>query len=169
MIDGTTGRQFSSAYQPPNRGRKRSALKKFLKDNGTSLQDIRLVFQNIMVKKLSELKTLKEEAEGLPAIVGFVSSALLRDYETGKLDTFNSMLDRIWGKPIQQVEMGAIRNDIPDNPEERRALVARIEKELGLIRPGPANESSPGNTGKWGQNGTYGGTGSGLPGFMQGD
>jgi hypothetical protein len=149
MIDGTSGRQFSSAYQPGNRGRKRSALKKFLKDNGVSLQDVRLVFQNIIIKKISETRKLKEEAENLPAMVGFTVSALLRDYEAGKLDTFNSLLDRIWGKPVQQIETGTIHDDLPADPEERRALAERIEKELGLVlRPGPANESGPGNTGK---------------------
>jgi hypothetical protein len=137
MINGTTGRQFSSTYQPPNHGRKRSALKKYLKDNGVSIQDLRLVFQNLVIKKLSELKTLKEEAEESPAIIGFTVSALLKDYEAGKLDVCNSLLDRVWGKPVQQVEMGAIRNDIPDDPEERRAMAERLRKELGLAMPRP--------------------------------
>ena len=134
MIDGNTGKQFSSAYQPVNRGRKRSALRKFLKDNGVSLQDVRLVFQYLMVRKMSDVKKLKEDADKLPAIVGFTVSALLKDYEAGKLDTFNSLLDRIWGKPMQQVELGAIQNDIPDNPDERRQLMQQIEKELALTK-----------------------------------
>ena len=137
MVDGNTGKQFSIAYQPANRGRKRSALRKFLKDNGVSLQDVRLVFQNLMVKKMSEVRKLKEEADGLPAIVGFTVAALLRDYEAGKLDTFNSLLDRIWGKPMQQVELGAIRSDIPDDPEKRRRLAEQIERELALTSAKP--------------------------------
>jgi hypothetical protein len=143
MINGTTGRQFSSTYQPPSRGRKRSVLKKYLKDNGVSIQDLRLVFQNIIIKRISELETLKEEAKELPAIVGFTVSALLKDYEAGKLDVCNSLLDRIWGKPVQQVEMGAIRDDIPEDPEERRALAERLRRELGL-----AEAPEPTATGK---------------------
>jgi hypothetical protein len=140
MINGTAGRQFSSVYQPPNRGRKRSALKKYLKDNGVSIQDLRLVFQNIVIKKLSELKTLKEEAEELPGVISFTVSALLKDYELGRLDVFNGLLDRIWGKPVQQVEMGAVRNELPDDPEERRAMAERLRNELGLIETSGAPE-----------------------------
>ena len=134
MIDGSTGKQFSSTYQPANRGRRRSALKKYLKDNVVSIQDVRLVFQNLLVKNLSDLRKLKTEADDLPAIIGFTVSALLRDYEAGKLDTFNSLLDRIWGKPMQQMEFGEIRHDIPDDPEERRRLMKQIEWEIALTK-----------------------------------
>jgi hypothetical protein len=140
MVDGNSGKQFSSKYQPENRGRKQSALKKYVKDNGVSLQDVRLVFQNLIVKKMSEVKKLKEEADGLPAIIGFTVSALLRDYEAGKLDTFNSLIDRIWGKPMQQVEMSERTLDIPHDPEERRRLAEQIKTELGLSYTAPNQE-----------------------------
>lgn len=145
MVDGTTGKQFSAAYQPRNRGRKASALKKFIKDNGISLQDIRLVFQNLIVKNLADVRKLKDDAEELPSIVGFTVSALLKDYEAGKLDTFNSLLDRIWGKPTQQVEMsGGVRSDIPSDPEERRAMIAQLEMELGWTRAAQEKPSAQG-------------------------
>jgi hypothetical protein len=121
-------------------------LRKFIKDNGVSLQDIRLVFQNLMVKKLSEVRTLKAESEELPVVIGFVSSALLKDYEAGKLDVFNSLLDRIWGKPIQQVEMGTMRDDIPADPEERRALAEKLRNELNLVPR--IQENAKGGTGE---------------------
>ena len=133
MIDGTTGKRFSSSYQPVNRGRKRSALKEFLRDNQISLQDIRLLFKNIIVMKMSEIQKLREQALELPAIIGFIVSALLKDYEAGKLDTFNNLLDRIYGKPMQQVELGQVSGSIPDTPEERQALAEKIEKELAEL------------------------------------
>jgi hypothetical protein len=138
--------RFTNANQPANRGRKRSALKKFVKDNGISIQDVRLVFQNIIVKKLSEVRKLKDDADELPAIVGFTVSALLKDYDGGKLDTFNILLDRIWGKPLQLLEMSAPGNDIPDDPDERRALAEKLRVELSWAYPTqaisePARES----------------------------
>jgi hypothetical protein len=143
VVDDGARTRFNSANQPANRGRKRSTLKKFVKDNGVSIQDVRLVFQNIIVKKLSEVRKLKDDADALPAIVGFTVSALLKDYEGGRLDTFNSLLDRIWGKPLQQVDMSATRGDIPDDPEERRALAEQIRAELTWAEPA---RESPGKT-----------------------
>jgi hypothetical protein len=130
MVDGTTGKQFSTEYQPQNRGRKRSVLNKFVKDNGVSIQDVRLVFQNLIVRNLAEVRQLNEQAEDLPAIVGFTVSALLKDYEAGKLDTLNSILDRVWGKPTQQLEIDERCDAIPNDPEWINARLETLKKEL---------------------------------------
>jgi uncharacterized protein (DUF2126 family) len=41
---------------------------------------------------------------------------------------------------MQQVEFSENRGDIPDDPDERRALAERIEKELGMNNPPPSPE-----------------------------
>jgi hypothetical protein len=68
--------------------------------------------------------------------------------DEGDMPAIKYIFDRLDGKPKETVEMSEKRDDLPADPEERRALAERIEKELGLVRPGPANESGPGNTGK---------------------
>jgi hypothetical protein len=67
--------------------------------------------------------------------VAFTVSALLRDHEMGKLDTVNGLLDRVFGKPLQQVEMGAMRNDIPDAPDVPSYCLADIGKVIGRVFP----------------------------------
>jgi hypothetical protein len=47
------------------------------------------------------------------------------------------IFDRLDGKPKETVEVSEKRDDIPDDPEERRALAERIEKDLGLTRAAP--------------------------------
>jgi hypothetical protein len=44
------------------------------------------------------------------------------------------IFDRLDGRPKETIEMSEKRDDIPDDPEERRALAERIEQELGLTR-----------------------------------
>jgi hypothetical protein len=67
--------------------------------------------------------------------------------DEGDVPAIKYIFDRLDGKPKETIEMSEKRDDIPDDPEERRALAERIEKKLGLVRPGPAGESGPGNTG----------------------
>jgi len=38
----------------------------------------------------------------------------------------------VYGMPAQQINYFDKKTDIPDDPEERRALIAQIEKELSL-------------------------------------
>jgi hypothetical protein len=54
----------------------------------------------------------------------------------GDVAAIKYVYDRIEGRPKETFEMSENRNDIPDDPEERRALAEQIEKELGLERPG---------------------------------
>ena len=68
--------------------------------------------------------------------------------DEGDVPAIKYIFDRLDGKPKETIEMSGKRDDIPTDPEERRALAERIEKELGLVHPGPANESGPENKGK---------------------
>ena len=77
-----------------------------------------------------------------------VADKLIALAEAGDVSALKYLMDRIDGKPKESIEMSEKRDDLPADPEERRALAEQIEKELGLVRPGPANESGPGNTGK---------------------
>jgi hypothetical protein len=55
-----------------------------------------------------------------------------RAVNDGDVAAIRYVYDRIEGKPRETVEMTEKRDDIPSDPEERRLLAERIEKELGL-------------------------------------
>jgi hypothetical protein len=57
--------------------------------------------------------------------------------DEGDVSAIKYIFDRLDGKPKETVEVSEKRDDIPDDPEERRALAERIEKELGLTRAAP--------------------------------
>jgi hypothetical protein len=52
--------------------------------------------------------------------------------DEGDVPAIRYIYDRIDGKPKETIEMSEKRDDIPDDPEERRALAERLRKELGL-------------------------------------
>jgi hypothetical protein len=128
--------RFTSANQPANRGRKPSKIKKWSKENGIARSDYIAIFNNIIAgHTIEELQKMVEgeNKNKLPVIVALCISAFIHDMKTGTLTAANSILDRILGKPVQQMEFSEKHNDIPEDPSERRILMEQIEKELALI------------------------------------
>jgi hypothetical protein len=139
--------RFSKEYQPKNRGRKPSKLKKWIKQYDISNDDFIAIFTNIIathtMEELEEL-TSKENKMKLPVIVGLCISAFLRDMKAGTLASANSILDRIMGKATQQVNINSSGGaELPANPEERRLLAERIKRELELGKPEVAVKTPP--------------------------
>lgn len=129
--------RFTSANQPARRGRLPSKLKKFVKDNSVSKSDVDAIFSNIIFgSTLEELQDMVKPGnkEKLPVIVALLISAFIADIKNGTLHEVNTVLDRIYGKATQQVEVGEKRSDIPDDPEERAALAEQIRREIGAWR-----------------------------------
>ena len=131
--------QFSSAYQPANRGRKPSKLKKWIKEYSVSVEDFTAVFRNIIaVHTLGELEELvnAENKKKLPVIVALCVSAFLRDMKTGTLTSANTVLDRVMGKPAQSVKMSGTGNMVITvmTPDERKK---RIKELLAKGEPKP--------------------------------
>jgi hypothetical protein len=128
--------RFSSSYQPENRGRKPSKLKKWIKANGVSNEDFIAIFRNIIATHtIEELQRMIEgdNKNKLPVIVALCISAFIHDMKNGTLTAANSVLDRILGKPTQQINLGGgDRTELPPDPEERRALAEKLRKELAL-------------------------------------
>jgi hypothetical protein len=128
--------RFSSTSQPANRGRKPSKLKKWIKENGVSQSDYIAIFNNIIA--MHTIEELQKMIEGdnknkLPVIVALCISAFIHDMKTGTLTAANSVLDRIMGRPTQQVILGSgDHTELPSAPEERRALAEKLRKELDL-------------------------------------
>lgn len=129
--------RFTSTNQPARRGRLPSKLKKFVKDNSVSKTDVDAIFSNIIFgSTLEELQEMVKPGnkEKLPVIVALLISAFIQDIKNGTLHEVNTVLDRIYGKATQQVEVGEKQSDIPEDPEERRALAEQIKKEIEAWR-----------------------------------
>jgi hypothetical protein len=126
---------FSSTNQPQNRGRKPSKLKKWVKEYNVGATDYRAIFNNIIAcKTVEELQEMikKGNVEKLPVIVVACAAAVVDDIQHGRLTWTNTVLDRVMGKPMQQIEIGTNRDDMPNDPDERRMLAENIRNELGL-------------------------------------
>lgn len=142
---GEAGRstRFSATHRPKNPGRKPSVLKNFIKVNNVSRTDVDLIFKNVIFgSSLEELQEMVKpgKKEKLPVIVALLISAFISDMKKGTLCEVNTVLDRLYGKASQPVEIGEQKSEIPDDPEERRQLAEEIKKELGVYREGDGNE-----------------------------
>lgn len=106
------GKQFSTDYQPPNRGRKPrvfSQLAKEWKERGierATPEAVREAFEYVLALHLLDVKDIsgkiEDETNDMPMVVRLAAKELL-----GKksLDILREMLDRAHGKPKQQTEL----------------------------------------------------------------
>lgn len=102
-----------------------------------SKADVDAIFSNIIFgSTLEELQEMVKPGnkEKLPVIVALLISAFIADIKNGTLHEVNTVLDRIYGKATQQLEIGEQKSDIPDDPEERKALAEQLKKEIGAWR-----------------------------------
>lgn len=140
---GKYGNKFSSTNQPKNPGRKKSQLKDFVKTCNVSSSDVIKVFQNLIFgSTVEELKELVKPANQgrQPVIVILLVKAFLEDMKNGTLREANTVLDRILGKPVQQLSIENTVSEIPEDPEERRKLTEDLQKELGVFREDVSKE-----------------------------
>lgn len=134
---GKYGNKFSSTNQPKNPGRKKSQLKDFVKTCNVSSSDVIKVFQHLIFgSTVEELKELVKPANQgkQPVIVILLVKAFLEDMKNGTLREANTVLDRVLGKPVQQLTIENAVSEIPEDPEERRKLTEDLQKELGVFR-----------------------------------
>jgi hypothetical protein len=124
---------FSAINQPKKRGRLPSKLKKFVKDNAISKDDMEKVFKNLIFgKTIKELQDMiiPGKKENLPVIVVLLISAFIQDMKSGTLKEVNTVLDRVFGKPSQSVDLKNNMNISPETLESLNAIFhEREEKE----------------------------------------
>jgi len=53
----------------------------------------------------------------------------------GDVSAIKYCFDRLDGRPKESIDISAKKNDIPDDPDERRQLMEQIEAELSLTKP----------------------------------
>ena len=128
------GKRFTSTNQPLNRGRKKSRIDKFAKENNVSITDIRYLLKNIVFENsVEKLKEIKKDPK-LSAFTVAAINAVLKDIENGSMNTLESMLNRMFGKPAQLVEI--VRGESPADeatPEQREAKLKQIREELEAV------------------------------------
>jgi hypothetical protein len=127
-------------------GRKPSRLKKFIKEYDVSMQDVSILLTNLIFNySLDELKEIGKKFSGktgekndLPAGVAAFISGILHDVGRGDMRAISVILDRIYGKAIQSMDIKT-SGDLAlttMTPEERKK---RIEELLnkGKNEPQP--------------------------------
>lgn len=124
------GTPFTSENQPDNPGRKTSLLKKWIKDNGISIQDVRLVMKGIIMdNNIDDLKKIGDDpTESM--LTRTIIKAYLKDFEAGRIDTLNSILDRVYGKANQDINLSGEFTTVTITAKERADRIAQLKKEL---------------------------------------
>ena len=140
--------RFSAHNQPKNRGRKPSLYKKLkiaTDEESISQEDLRIVLGYILICTPAELRSLigldgkrgqtMFDAEFPAWIVGIIVS-LLTDIRYGRMNTVNMMLDRMFGKTGQSIEVHSTVNvkvkDFTNMTEEELIAESKeLEKKLG--------------------------------------
>jgi hypothetical protein len=123
------GKKFSSENQPENRGRKPSALSRYIKEKGVSITDIKLMIGSFIFDHTTkEIAALLKDKENPPPIgVSIILGALNEDLSNKNLANLEKLMDRAYGKPTQKdiVEF----NDIPDSAKDRLAAIFEDTKD----------------------------------------
>jgi hypothetical protein len=78
--------------------------------------------------------------------------------DEGDVPAIKYIFDRLDGRPKETIEMSEKRDDIPDDPEERRAMADRLRKELGLAGAPEHAAMQTATANRQGENGTHGTT-----------
>jgi hypothetical protein len=126
-----TLKKFTSDYRPKNPGRKPSKLKKYIKDNNIGIQDVRLMMKSVLAMDEDQLKAKLSDST-VPMMIRLFIRAYMQDFKLGRLDNFNSMLDRIFGKADQNINMNGDMAITQMTPEEREERIRVLLESRGI-------------------------------------
>jgi len=107
---------------------------------GESLSDI-LSWALDQKKKITDGETGKEKTLLLRQMLA--EKLIVKAVYDGDVAAIKYIYDRLDGKPKEAIEVSTPRDDIPDDPEERRRLREKLEWELGLTKSKPAAIPAP--------------------------
>ena len=96
--------RFTSENQPENKGRKKNKLKELIKESQFSTADIRAIFANIIsIQSIEDIKQMITDKETDFMLKAYLK-AMLNDYQKGKTDTIDKLIEYAFGKPKQVIE-----------------------------------------------------------------
>jgi hypothetical protein len=135
--------QFSTENQPVNSGRKPSTLSRYIKENGVSITDIKLMINSFIFDHTTkEIVALLKDKENPPPIgVSIILGALNEDLTNKNLANLEKLMDRANGKPTQKdiVEFG----DIPDTAKDRLdRIFGEVQAQSEKIKPKVVSKNS---------------------------
>ena len=137
-----TGKRFSSTYQPNNLGKRKNKLWELVDKERVSLADLKTILESLIYNySFSDLEAIHNPDEGkeeLPIIIALFMKAFMTDHRKGAIDTLERLMDRVYGKPINTVDV------LSDNglsitimtPEERRKRIEELLNKSEIKKPG---------------------------------
>jgi DNA-binding cell septation regulator SpoVG len=138
-------KQFSSTYQPKKNGRKPSHLRKWIKDNNISTDDIRRMIGSLgpMIKTIDDAKELLEK-EDTPFIVKLFLKPIIQDFVKGSTKTIQWMIEYGFGMPKQEIESTETKITAKDIPrEDRKKMLSDLMRKYNETEEGKENEAEP--------------------------
>lgn len=82
---------FKKGHKPTNSGRKPSVLKKCIKDNGISIQDMEHAFRFVLGKSREDLIAIVNNPKESIILVS-AAAAILKDISKGKMDNISTVM-----------------------------------------------------------------------------
>lgn len=123
---------WSKENQPENRGAKPSNMKKYIRDNNLSHQDIKHIAKYVLPLTEKQIKALIND-EKKPIAVRIFARAIVKDLASGKMTNTMQLLDRAYGKPQETVEVKDNKPQVhillPDNMREMQEAEAGEDVE----------------------------------------
>lgn len=95
---------FSSTYQPKNRGRKPRLYTLAKKGYKLSLDDFREIAQHLLQLDKTQLKKIAEDDQ-TPIWIVTICRALFKEASSGHTKALNELVERLWGKAHQSVDV----------------------------------------------------------------
>ena len=138
---------FSSTNQPKNNGRKPSQLKKYIKENNVSREDVGLLIKNVLFNKSSDELLALVQDNKTPMVIRLLIKAFLADFKKGSLYNFNILMDRAYGTPKQDITVEGQIDVMQMTTKEREDLINGYIEKYKSNMPGSddtANRSDSG-------------------------
>ena len=114
------GKQFSSTYQPENRGRKGKSVTEWLSEYGDAKE---LEFEVTITKANGSKNKKKGKVESLTSINQLIAVTLINKAVQGDNRAISTYLDRTEGKSKQPLEVDMVQRL---TPAQRKARIAEL-------------------------------------------
>ena len=116
---------WSSTNQPKNRGRKPSSVKKYIKDNNLTYDDVAQMAKYILPLNEEGLKKLILDPK-TPIIIRTFSKAVFSDLKKSSIHNIMALIDRAVGKPKERQEISGPDGGPIITRDERTLLIAQL-------------------------------------------
>ena len=131
---------FSADNQPKNPGRKPSRLRKFIKENNVSREDVGAMIRNVLFTYTQDQLNDLEHDEKKPMIIRLFVRAFRADWQRGSLQNFSTFMDRAYGAPRTEVAVTGGLEITTVSPEQRRARIDELLDALEFAKQAPTDD-----------------------------